>query len=403
MLMADDIRLRPAAGQEDVARLREYVAAAEGAEGLAALERHLARPRARPEFTRLAERGGEIVGYALVAHRRLRLGAATLESGVIERIYAGPAQRDADVLSALVVDCVGALYEQAIPLATLRGPAGLYARFGFAPYLLRSRVYLDTTGSAEAAALPPGGLRALEAGDLEELSALYEASYGAVPLAEARAAPDWRLLAERGETLACRDRSGRTVGYARIEPGADGALLVVEAAAADAGAARLLLAGVLARGAAVLLAPPGHVVAQAGLQLGGELRLAAAPRAPDEPVALAGVVSLPLALEALAPELERRLAGSRYAGWSGSLRLELDSGRATLMFSGGRLSGGDGTRPADVRLRRLTLDALAQLLLGYRAAADLRADGGLDCDDTELGLVDALFPVLGACEGAESP
>ena len=38
--------------------------------------------------------------------------------------------------------------------------------------------------------------------------------------------------------------------------------------------------------------------------------------------------------------------------------------------------------------------ALAQLLLAYRAAADLRATGGLACDDTALGLIDALFPAL---------
>ena len=54
----------------------------------------------------------------------------------------------------------------------------------------------------------------------------------------------------------------------------------------------------------------------------------------------------------------------------------------------------DGSRPADLRLRQITLPALAQLCLGYRAAADLRATGGLACDDSALGLLDALFPVV---------
>jgi hypothetical protein len=54
----------------------------------------------------------------------------------------------------------------------------------------------------------------------------------------------------------------------------------------------------------------------------------------------------------------------------------------------------DGSRPADLRLRQVTLPGLAQLLLGYRAAADLRASGDLACDDSALGLLDALFPVV---------
>jgi hypothetical protein len=39
------------------------------------------------------------------------------------------------------------------------------------------------------------------------------------------------------------------------------------------------------------------------------------------------------------------------------------------------------------------LGALAQLLLGYRSAADLRATGGIACEPTAFGLLDALFPV----------
>jgi len=62
----------------------------------------------------------------------------------------------------------------------------------------------------------------------------------------------------------------------------------------------------------------------------------------------------------------------------------------------------DGARPADVRLRNVTLPALAQLCLGYRPAADLRATGGLACDDSALGLIDALFPaVMACCEDVE--
>jgi predicted acetyltransferase len=132
------------------------------------------------------------------------------------------------------------------------------------------------------------------------------------------------------------------------------------------------------------------------LYLGGAAQISAAPdaaRAADD-VALAGVVDLPTMLTALTPEFERRLEHSRYAGWSGNVRVEIETGRVTLAIQDGRIEMIDGSRPADVRLRRVTLAALTQLCLGYRAAADLRATNGLDCDDSALGLIDALFPVV---------
>src|SRR6266508_2045236 len=43
----------------DLARLRAFVAA-RGAAALSILDRHLARPRYRPAFTRIAERAGQI-------------------------------------------------------------------------------------------------------------------------------------------------------------------------------------------------------------------------------------------------------------------------------------------------------------------------------------------------------
>jgi hypothetical protein len=141
---------------------------------------------------------------------------------------------------------------------------------------------------------------------------------------------------------------------------------------------------------------PWHAVAQAALQLSGHIELAAPE--PSSHTPLAGVVDLPLMLEMLSHEFERRLARSRYAGWSGNLRVELETERITLALAEGRVEVIDGSRPADLRLRQVALPALAQLCLGYRAAADLRATGGLSCDDSALGLLDALFPVVLASE-----
>jgi hypothetical protein len=243
--------------------------------------------------------------------------------------------------------------------------------------------------------------------DLDDIAALYEACYSALPLTELRAAPDWRhWLAGDRAVWALDDSRRRLIAYAAMEgdaaEGQPGALDVHEAAAADAGAARALCLALLGHAHRQgyrqmhMRLSPWHVVAQAALQLSGGIELSAPE--PSDRTPLAGVVDLPLLLEALAPELERRLARSRYAGWSGNLRVELETERITLALAEGRVEVIDGSRPADLRLRQLTLPALAQLCLGYRAAADLRATGGLACDDSALGLLDALFPVVFATE-----
>jgi hypothetical protein len=393
--MHNDLTLTGADTPASLARLRAFVAA-RGAAATAELERHLARPRHRPAFTRIAERAGTIAGYALLAHERLRLGAATLEAGCVAALHTSHAEEPM-VFAALLGDCLGVLAEEALPLALLRGSLADYGPFGLAAYCFSS------IGACRAPDHVPGGqLRAALADDLEDIAALYEASHSQLALTQIRAAPDWRRrLAEDQVTWVLEDGRGRLIGYAAIDAHSQGyqaPLAVHEAAAADAGAARALYLALLGHAQRHDNAPlqlhlsPWHVLAQAALQLGGQLSLAAAT--PSDAMRLAGVVDLPLLLEALAPELERRLAYSRYAGWSGNLRLELETERIVVAFDAGQASVIDGSRPADLRLRRIALPALAQLCLGYRAAADLRATGELDYDDSALGLLDGLFPVL---------
>jgi hypothetical protein len=407
--MSSDLTTR-AATPADRERLRALVLAERDQRALRELERHLTRPRYRPEYTRIAEQAGTLLGYALIGHERRRLGAATLETGCIEQLYVVPSQPSPAVATALIGDCLSGLLDNQLPLATLCGPAELLASFGFAPYRLRSTVTLATTArrrTTTTAAAP--ALRPASASDLEDLAALYQASYHALPLSQMRAAPDWRAwLSDQRAAVVLEDSRGRLTGYALIElPAAQDSLPIVEAAAADSGAARGLCAALLDRATAegrqgiALLLPAAHTLARAALHLGGTAQLSAPLGEQAGRADMAGIVELPGMLEALAPEFERRLAGSRYADWSGNLRIELETERITLTLAAGRVTVIDGVRPADIRLRTVTLPALAQLCLGYRDAADLRATGGLDCADTTLGLLDALFPVIMSCGAAE--
>jgi hypothetical protein len=401
----DDPTFRAADMPADLERLRSFLAQ-QGQPAPRDLDRHLARPRYRPALTRIAERDGAIVGLALLAHRRLKQGAATLEIGTITHLYTPD---DGEDFTALLGDCLGALLAEGMPLATIQGDMASYGAFGFAPYTFSATVELNLDGLRQ----DENRLRPASEADLDDLAALYVSSYHNQSLAEARVLPDWRAwLAEGHSVLALEDGRGRVIGYAALttndqRPTTDvsplvvgrWSLVVAEAAAADAGAARSLVVALAAHARThglqrlTLSLAPAHIIAQAALHLGGTARIdATAEQARG--VSLAGVVDLPGMLKTLAPEFERRLAASRYAGWSGNLRVEIETERITLAFDQGRASVIDGSRPADVRLRQIALPGLAQLCLGYRAAADLRATGGLACDDSALGLIDALFPVV---------
>lgn len=362
----------------DLAALRALAGAVGGAEELARLEQHVARPRYRPGLTAVLRERGAPVGYALLSHRRLRLGAATLDIGVVERAASHPGA--GDVWADLVRLAAEALYHEGLPLMFVRARPAAGAGLGLAPFQHQTTAELRRT-------LPSAALAPADAGDADDLAALYEGSYAGTPLSEVRGPADWRALLEAERPLALYDSDRRMAAYARLDDGA-----VVEAAAADSGAARALLAALAAgAGPVTLMLPASHRVTRAALQLGAVLRCAAP--AADAPASLAGVVDLDAMIGALGPELERRLSISRYAGWSGSVAFELATGGATLAFAHGRVAPPEPARPADVRLRRVSLIALPQLLLGYRDAADLRATGDLVCDDIALGLLDALFPV----------
>ena len=163
--------------------------------------------------------------------------------------------------------------------------------------------------------------------------------------ADVRAAPDWRFWLGQGHTaLVLEDSRGRVVAYASVDPPASAERLrMAEASAADAGAARALVAHCwrtrVRQGQRST--DPG-AAAGTSCRAGGPAHGRRSParrtlpdgEQPDE-AALAGVVDLPLLLEALAPEFERRLARSRYAGWSGNLRIEIETERITLAFAEG--------------------------------------------------------------------
>jgi hypothetical protein len=349
--------------------------------GAAALAKHLARPRSQQGFAIVAGPEGA-AGHLLLAHERRRLGAASLNIGQVMALELDDPGDDA-LRAGLLAAAADAASAAGLMWLRLYGQAAHYRRFGMAAASLQHTLLLPSPPGGAV-----GGLRPATPADSDDLAALRASDGAAGATDPLRAAAEWRALIAEANLLVYDDRLGRAVGYVLV---ADG--LVIEAAAADAGVARELLAALGARSSNLQLdLPLGQRVARAAILLGAAARVWAPPD--DAPTWLWGVVDLAGALGELRPELIRRLAGSRYAGWAGALSLEGATSAASLRAGGGELWVEAAAGPPDVRLHRMSLGGMAQLLLGYRAAADLRATGELSCADSDLGLIDSLFPAL---------
>lgn len=367
------------ASLDDMPALRSFVTRLAG--NSRPLELHLGRARRQPDFTRIAWANGEIVGAALLSHTRLWLGPSELDTCHVDFFGVQESWRERGIFETLLGDMLRQMLTYGMPLALIAGRESELRPFGFAPFQFDYEISGWRTEQSTRSLRPAGE------DDLEDLVALHEATYRHVPLSFARSPADWRaLLTSQHAIQVLEDARGRVVAYVH------GDTIIGEAAVADAGVARDVLAALGDQ--AVLHMPLVHPLAQAALLLFGKATVAAQGETVGASGMLAGVVDLPGMLEQLVSTFDERLARSRYAGWSGNLRIEIDTERVTLACDQGRTSVIDGSRPADVRLRRVSLPALAQCCLGYRAIADLRATGELDCDDSALGLLNSLFPVL---------
>ena len=107
------------------------------------------------------------------------------------------------------------------------------------------------------------------------------------------------------------------------------------------------------------------------------------------------VPDLPRFIRAVAPTLERRLADSPLAGYSGERRISFYRDGLRLAFAGGRLVAAAPWRPTDAEEGDCAFPDLTflHLLFGHRSLAEVRHLFA-DCwaDDEAAALLDALFP-----------
>ena len=110
------------------------------------------------------------------------------------------------------------------------------------------------------------------------------------------------------------------------------------------------------------------------------------------------VANLEATLQAIAPELSRRLAGSLVADWEGAIELSLPAERCMLAVTGGEVCVTEEPVQPDLRLE-LTQAQFVKSLFGIAALTEMPPARASSLSPTLRGLLDALFPRLQAGSG----
>lgn len=280
---------------------------------------------------------------------------------------------------------------------------------GFARVLPASSVPKLAPGAGE-----PYDLRDATADDVPQIAALYDRERAAAAVGVRIDARYWRWQVEGTNPEAVQrwrvrmvvDRAGATVGYVpgesfRWGPNAQIYGLAVEPGVPFWEVLPSVLRAVLRQAEAAPAAPAAPPLSGISLRLGRShpvydvLGDALPPfigapyawyvRAPD----------VPRLVSALGPVLERRLAASAYAGYSGELLCDFYRGGLRLVFEGGRLAAAEDWRAPEWGRPPCRFPPLVflQMLFGHRDLDALRrALPDVRATDEAAPLLRALFP-----------
>ena len=372
---------------------------------------------------------GAMVSSACLLRQRWEYEGIPFAVGRPEFVATDAAYRNRGLIRALFA----ALHERSAARGELaQGITGIpyfYRQFGYA-YALDlegGRAALPATIPAPPAGeMEPYTLRAATAADLPLIAALYDRERAGYAISAIVPEDYWRYALlpfgtpeQPGGAFDHKwwlrvivDRAGTACGYVRTGSTLWGDTLYVWDLAVAEGvplraAALAVLRALVATGpelerATHALDQPDAQFKRIMLNLGGEHPLYVALGEEIAPLVsppyawYVRVPDLPAFLTLIAPILERRLAASPLAAWSGEVRLDFYRGGLRLTFAAGRLvAAAPWQRPIWGERQGASFPPLVflQLLFGYRsldtlrdAFPDVRASG-------EIGaLLDALFP-----------
>ncbi len=338
----------------------------------------------------------------------LRIGAAEVRMAGIAGVYTDHEHRKQGYMRTLFEDTVTYMTGEGYDITQLFGIPDFYDKFGYATCLPGSHFTIQTRDAEDAAKhlaqlddAPEVTARPIElddgANDIPEIVKLYNA-HNAMRTGSIIRTPDrftkFRKGTHWGEPpVVCvwEDADRQLAGYAVWDNDAEH----VKVAEVDAWNDRLFPAilATLAEEAITrrcseiqVYAPPDHPFAEYAQRYDIEWTI----RYPRAAAAMMRILNQRPLFDKLHAELERRLADSPMAGYTGSVALVTDLETTMLTFDTGRLTYSDAEEP-DATLT-LSQDRLMQCIVGYRSVRDVLNSPGVTLDGEGAPLLHALFP-----------
>jgi GNAT superfamily N-acetyltransferase len=339
------------------------------------------------DVSRLAFGGEKLIHHWGVWGYQMRLETSQLKVGGIGAVVTHPDYRKQGVMHLAAQESFGAMKRAGYDLSILRGRH--YVKMGYARawnYVTYRFKLEDFPATDPVPAYQPLGLE-----HVPEMDALYNQTHA--PWTGTAIRPTfYNKHPEDLCVYAWRDATGNLAGYVRAAPAEDDptTLLCLEAAG-DPRQSLMALGDLFRRGGyekiACFTMPHLHPLLQY-LRKGS---CTAENRYFDISGWRVRVINLHSALKKLVPLFEERLENSRFAGWTGSLRLEAGEQSATLHFAGGEVAVSD-EMPTPHVLRGGA--DVARFLIGSDDPDAIIRQAGMECSGLAHPLARALFPNL---------
>lgn len=327
----------------------------------------------------------------------MRIGTTVVRMAGIGDVYTQHEHREKGYMRHLYEDTARYMTDEGYDVSMLFGIENFYTKFGYASSLASS-VCKVKTRDAEVAADRAGEYisRPVEEKDMSAVLALYNANNAARTGTIVRT-PEGFSKFHKGtwygappEATLLEDANSALLAYIVWDANAK-AVKVAEVEARDDALFPALLASLAEQAVTKrcedieLHLPPDHPLGEFVQRYGAKWKIAY----PRYGSGMLRILNQQPLFEKIAPELERRLAISPMAGYTGTLVLCTDLGTTALAFEDGKLAV--GTLDAATRLE-LSQDRLVQLVMGYRSVRDVLNDPDVQMESDAIPLLNALFP-----------
>ena len=324
----------------------------------------------------------------------------TLKSGEMGIVSTLESYRNRGLIRVMVGRFKELLREEGCDLSHIQGIPYFYRQFGYEYALpLEAQWQIELRNIPDTAEAQP--FRRATAEDIPVLTLLYDETTANLNISTLRSADIWRFMLENtvgtdveGETWLMLDDANQPTGYFRLmRHGFGEGLIVSETSRLNNESAKGLLGWLKAT---ALERNKPYV--RLNLPVNNDLLTAARGFGAHDSGGYAWQIYIPDVaglLRNLSPVLERRIAGSPFAGLSRKIILNLYREAFEIEFEGGKLLGVNTIGFSDDGAIRLPPNLLAPLVLGYHSHRELRQ---MYPDVAIWGefqpLVDVLFPKM---------